>query len=110
MHAPATAQEDRTASITPEIRPSMPWRVREVAALDDYRLFVRFADGTSGTVDMSALIASPNAGVFERLNDRGLFAAVYIEHGAVVWPGELDLAPDAMQAAIKRHGEWKIAE
>jgi hypothetical protein len=29
--------------------------------------------------------------------------------GAVVWPGELDLAPDAMHAAIKELGEWQIA-
>jgi hypothetical protein len=88
----------------------MPWRVRLVAALDGFRLSVRFMDGTTGTVDMSALIASPNAGVFERLKDRSLFAQVYVDHGAVVWPGELDLAPDAMHAAIKKDGEWKIAE
>jgi hypothetical protein len=26
--------------------------------------------------------------------------------GAVSWPGDLDLAPDAMHAAIKEHGTW----
>ena len=54
-------------------------------------------------------IASPQAGVFARLRDRTLFEQVHIEMGAVVWPGELDLAPDAMHAAIKEHGEWTIA-
>jgi hypothetical protein len=86
----------------------MPWRVREVAALDGFRLSVRFIDGTVGTVDMSALIASPDAGVFAQLKDRSLFAQVHIQHGAVVWPGELDLAPDAMHAAIRQNGVWKI--
>jgi hypothetical protein len=28
--------------------------------------------------------------------------------GAVVQPGGLDLAPDAMHAAIKLYGEWKV--
>jgi hypothetical protein len=26
----------------------------------------------------------------------------------VSWPGELDLAPDAMHAAIREHGEWGL--
>lgn len=73
------------------------------------RLFVRFVDGLTGIVDLTALIASPQAGVFARLRDRALFEQVRVEMGAVVWPGDLDLAPDAMHAAIKEHGEWQIA-
>ncbi len=86
----------------------MPWRVCEVRALPDYRLSVRFLDGITGIVDLAALIASPEAGVFARLRDRALFDQIFVEHGAVVWPGELDLAPDAMHAAIKENGEWKL--
>jgi hypothetical protein len=108
MQSQTVTQEDRAASITPAIRPSMPWRVREVTALPDYRLAVRFVDGLSGIVDLSALVASPEAGVFARLRNRALFDQVFVEHGAVVWPGELDLAPDAMHAAIKENGEWKL--
>jgi hypothetical protein len=26
----------------------------------------------------------------------------------VAWPGELDLAPDAMHAAIQQHREWSL--
>jgi hypothetical protein len=109
MHSQAGAKEDRTASLMPPIRPSMPWRVRDVTALPDYRLSVTFVDGLSGSVDLSALVTSPEAGVFASLADRTLFAQVYVTHGAVSWPNELDLAPDAMHAAIKAHGEWKIA-
>jgi hypothetical protein len=79
-----------------------------VTTLPGSRLFVRFVDGLTGIVDLSALIASPEAGVFARLRDRSLFEQVTVEMGAVVWPGELDLAPDAMHAEIKQHGEWKI--
>lgn len=109
MPAEAATQDDRAASVTPPIRPTAPWRVQEVTVLPDDCLFVRFVDGLTGIVNLSALIASPNAGVFARLRDRTLFAQAHVEMGAVVWPGELDLAPDAMHAAIKAHGEWRIA-
>ena len=70
MPAETAAQNDRAASVAPDIRPTAPWRVQEVTALPDDRLFVRFIDGLSGIVDLSALIASPQAGVFARLRDR----------------------------------------
>ena len=108
MPAETAAKDDRAASVAPPIGPTAPWRVREVTALPDGRLFLRFVDGLTGIVDLSALIASPSAGVFARLRDRTLFAQAHVEMGAVVWPGDLDLAPDAMHAAIKAHGAWRI--
>ncbi|SPE30180.1 hypothetical protein SBA5_760010 [Candidatus Sulfotelmatomonas gaucii] len=40
---------------------------------------------------------------------RARFAAFRsLEYGAVTWPGELDLAPDAMHAAILEQGEWSL--
>lgn len=108
MPAEAATQDDRAASVTPAISPLAPWRVREVTALPGHRLFVRFVDGLTGIVDLSALIPSPNAGVFACLRDRVLFEQVHVDLGAVVWPGDLDLAPDAMHDAIKQHGEWRI--
>ncbi len=109
MCAQADAQEDRAAFLTPPIRPTMPWRVQEVTPLPGYRLAVRFADGLSGTVDLSALVVSPAAGVFASLRDQSIFEQAFVERGAVMWPGELDIAPDAMHAAIKQHGEWRLA-
>jgi len=79
----------------------MPWRVASVEALPGYRLRVRFLDGLEGAVDMSALIASPNAGVFAVLTDAAAFNRAFVRLGAVCWPGELDIAPDAIYAAIK---------
>jgi hypothetical protein len=35
-----------------------------------------------------------------------VFARAYVEYGAVVWPGEIDLAPDAMYDEIKKHRRW----
>jgi len=86
----------------------MPWRVVEARPLDGFRLHIRFVDGLAGEVDMSALVRSPTAGVFARLSDPSLFAQVSVEHGAVTWPGEIDLAPDAMYVEIKKAGKWVL--
>jgi hypothetical protein len=57
---------------------------------------------------MSGLVHSAKAGVFAPLADPSLFAQVTLEYGAVTWPGELDLAPDAMHAAIQKHRVWSL--
>lgn len=108
MHTHADAQEDCASEIVPDIVPKAPWRVAEVRALPDFRLWIRFNDGMVGTVAMGAFVRSPNAGVFKTLRDEHHFAQVFLQYGAVTWPGGLDLAPDAMHAAIKRDGEWVL--
>lgn len=106
MCAQAISEENCPSAV---IVPRSSWRVEAVKALPDYRLKVRFFDGTEGTVDMSALVRSPDAGVFAVLADPLRFAEAFIELGAVTWPGELDLAPDAMHAEIRAHGEWRLS-
>lgn len=96
------------SGIVPPINASVPWRVRSVAPLPDYRLAVSFHDGVAGIVDMAAMILAPDAGVFVALRDPVVFAQVYVEHGAVTWPGDLDLAPDAMHTALAANGEWVL--
>ena len=51
---------------------------------------------------------SPRAGVFAALADPDVFAQVHVEFGAVTWPGELDLARDAMHDEIEKNGVWKL--
>jgi hypothetical protein len=99
---------NRVVTPAKEVSPRSPWRVTEVVALPEYRLRVTFADGLRGIVDISGLVHSANAGVFAVLADPYLFAKVTLENGAVVWPGELDLAPDAMYAAIQEHKVWSL--
>jgi len=108
MRAESTTDEDPSASLTAEAAPRSPWRVTAVEALPDFRLRVAFADGLTGTVDMSRIVHSPKAGVFAALKDPSLFAQVTLEYGAVAWPGELDLAPDAMHSAIQERGMWLV--
>ena len=99
-------KKNSSPAITPEIRPGMPWRVAEAQALEGFRLKVRFNDGLEGEADLSALVHSATAGVFSRLADPYIFAQVFVAHGAVTWPGEIDLAPDAMHREIKKAGKW----
>lgn len=84
-----------------------PWRVVHVETLPGYRLHVRFVDGVAGLVELADLIFSDQAGVFTALRDPDSFARAGLLWGAVTWPGELDLAPDAMHDAIAQDGVWR---
>jgi Protein of unknown function (DUF2442) len=81
----------------------MEWTVVSVETNPPLALSVRFLDGTEGTVRFES---SHLSGVFEALRDPEIFQQARIEHGAVTWPGDVDLAPDAMYREIKRSGEW----
>jgi hypothetical protein len=108
MRSESDAGKDSSAALAEGVFPRSPWRVKEVEALTGYKLRVLFADGLTGMVHMSALIHSPHAGVFAALADPSLFAQVRVDLGAVSWPGDLDLAPDAMHEAIQAQGVWSL--
>lgn len=91
-----------------KLMPVVPWRVAAVAPLENYALRVQFADGLEGEVRMRELILSDRAGVFFSLRDPDIFNAVFVESGAVTWPGDLDLAPDAMHDEIQAQGTWVL--
>jgi hypothetical protein len=82
--------------------------VASVEVLSDFRLRVRFNEGTEGTVELAEFLNSASAGVFAPLRDVSLFRQARIELGVVTWPGNIDLAPDAMHRAIKEHGTWIV--
>ena len=58
MQSDAATETDRTPEVIPRIRHTVPWRVVAVSALPEFRLHVRFVDGTAGEVDMSTLLRS----------------------------------------------------
>ncbi|HWE85379.1 MAG TPA: DUF2442 domain-containing protein [Terracidiphilus sp.] len=83
----------------------MKWSIISVDPKPPLALAVRFLDGTEGTVRFEPSYLS---GVFEALKDPEIFRQVRVDMGAVTWPGEIDLAPDAMYLEIKRSGEWVL--
>ena len=83
----------------------MNWDVISVKPLKPLELSVLFKDGTEGKVRFEP---SHLSGVFEALKAPEFFRQARVEEGAVTWPGEIDLAPDAMYREIKRSGEWVL--
>lgn len=108
MSSTSNAQDHSATEIVPEIRPVASWRVVSVEPLEGYRLKVRFVDGLEGLVHMRDLVFSDRAGVFASLRDTAAFDQVHLVMGAVTWPGEIDIAPDAMHDEIERQGEWTL--
>jgi len=86
----------------------VPWVVTDVRVLPGHRFHVRFVDGTEGEVDVSRFVFAEDAGVFVALRDPAIFAQAYVDEGVVTWPGELDLAPDAMYDEIRANGRWIV--
>jgi hypothetical protein len=74
-------------------------RVQGVQVLDDFRLLVRFDDGTQGEVGLRDRLFGP---VFEPLRDPCVFAQAFVdEYGAIAWPNGADLAPDALYEQLR---------
>ena len=72
--------------------------VVSVEPKENYRVFLRFEDGTTGIVDVSELVAF--SGVFEPLREHAYFEQVRIEPdlGTIVWPNGADLDPVVLYA------------
>jgi hypothetical protein len=83
----------------------MNYDVIEVQPLEHLHLNVKFRDGLSGDI---ILKESHLNGVFEALKNPDVFSQVNCENGFVEWPGEIDLAPDAMYQEVKKNGVWEL--
>lgn len=69
-------------------------RVMQVESRVGYRIWLRYADGASGEVDLSDMAGK---GVFRSWRDPGFFAGVHVApHGAVAWSDEIELCADAL--------------
>jgi hypothetical protein len=69
-------------------------RPTEVEPRNGFRIWLRYADGVSGEIDLSHL---SGRGVFKAWEDRAFFETVHLsEAGAIAWGEEIDLCPDAM--------------
>ena len=67
----------------------MHWDVVEVKPEPGYCLLVRFKDGLAGHI---RLRPEELTGALAPLADVQFFEQVFIDYGAVAWPGEIDLA------------------
>lgn len=66
----------------------------DVEARKGYRIWLRYADGSTGEIDLSHLVGQ---GVFEAWEEAGFFEKVHIApHRAIAWDDHLELCPDAL--------------
>ncbi len=74
-------------------------RIVAVKVLPAYKVWMRFADGVEGEVDLSDLVGK---GVFAAWNDPDAFALVAIDPRShtLTWADGIDLAPDALYADL----------
>jgi len=82
-----------------------PWSIKRFEVKPGFKIAVTFADGTSGIADLSPrLTQGPLGDGYDVLCDEKFVGRAYLEHGALTWPGGVDLAPDAMYERIKQTG------
>ena len=76
-------------------------RIVAVKALSKFNIWIRFRDGTQGTVDLSDLAGK---GVFARWKRPRFFRSVFVdkETGTVAWPGGIDLAPESLYRDVSQ--------
>ncbi len=80
----------------------------EVQPLADYKLWLRFDDGTAGEVDLSDLVGK---GVFRLWNDERAFADVTLgPHGEIVWRDEVEIDADALYLEVTGKSPEEIFE
>ncbi len=67
--------------------------VVEVSPVEDYKLALVFENGEHRMFDMSYLMDKKP---FCRLKNKTLFNLANIDYGTVVWPGNIDIAPETL--------------
>ncbi|WP_159084408.1 DUF4160 domain-containing protein [Dongshaea marina] len=82
-----------------------PWHVEQVRVVKHLLLEVTFRDAVSGTVSIAPAWLT---GALSPLKDPELFSQAFIAHGAVCWPGDLDLDPLMMHDAIAQFGHHEV--
>lgn len=90
------------------VTPVAPWRLAALLILPDYRLAVTFQDGTTGVVDLSAVMSGSELGIYEPLKDPRYFAQARIELGTVTWPNGADLDPAWMHDQLRQAKTWSV--
>jgi len=77
--------------------------VLRVEAIGDYRLQLRFSDGTEGERDFADMIAEGGPMV-EPLRDGAFFARAFIDDGVLTWPNGFDLDSIALHDEMRKAG------
>ncbi|ENK0837950.1 DUF2442 domain-containing protein [Clostridium botulinum] len=67
--------------------------VKDVKALDSYKLLLTFENGEVRLFDMKPYL---NKGIFKELKDRSMFKSVKVSFDTIEWENEADIDPETL--------------
>jgi hypothetical protein len=75
-------------------------KLREANYRGDYRIWLKFADGVEGEIDLESELWGE---VFEPLKEKARFAtfSLHKELGTIVWPNGADFAPEFLYQKLR---------
>lgn len=83
-------------------------QLKEAKYQGDYRVWLRFADGVAGEIDLAAELWGE---VFLPLKDKARFAELFVseELETLVWPNGADLSPEYLYQRLRPEYALKSA-
>lgn len=79
----------------------MHYTVVDARYIRDFTIWVKFADGSEGEIDLAGELLGP---VFEPLRDVDYFRDFSIaEYGTISWPNGADIAPEFLYEKVHVH-------
>jgi hypothetical protein len=78
---------------------SLP-RVTAVGHVRGHTLWLRFADGLEGEIDLTLALEDLAGPVLSPLRDEQLFSRVRLGEGALAWPNGADWAPESLHRLV----------
>lgn len=102
---PFASNDDWKAAGFPVPAADADYCVATVKVVGPVTLWVEHKDGARGRVRFEETALT---GVFEALKNPDVFQQATVEHGAVTWPDDIDLAPDNMHRHLAAFGEWVL--
>ncbi len=68
--------------------------VKDARYIGEYKILIKFSNGREGIADLAELINQDHRTIIAELKDQNTFSNFKTDHDTVVWPNELDLAPE----------------
>lgn len=70
-------------------------RVSSVVTESNFQLILLFTNNEKRRFDMRPYLDLP---IFQPLKNPGFFSLAFVDYGTVVWPGDIDIAPETLYA------------
>lgn len=84
--------------------PLMLTKVTRLEKLGNFRLRIRFNDGSGGVHDFAAMVNEPGS-LVAPFREETYFECVFLEFGAPTWPNGFDIAPEWLRREMIAAGE-----